>query len=84
MRSNRSWKAFRAASPPRSAARATSSASEVGTKSASYAAPFAFWVQVTERASVELDVAKQKMQPFVDAMLAKYPYWRELVQRVTY
>jgi hypothetical protein len=29
---------------------------EVGTKSASYAAPFAFWIQVTERASVELDV----------------------------
>ena len=23
-------------------------------------------------------------QPFVDAMLAKYPYWKSLVQRVRY
>jgi hypothetical protein len=28
--------------------------------------------------------ANGTQQPFVDAMLAKYPYWRELVHKVSY
>jgi hypothetical protein len=33
---------------------------------------------------ISLRNANGSQQPFVDAMLAKYPYWRELVQKVSY
>ena len=35
-------------------------------------------------AGISLRNANGSQQPFVDAMLAKYPYWRELVQKVSY